>query len=328
MKIGLTLAIVTYNRPIKLNRCINSVSKQTVLPDKVLVIDNDTNKTAKEVVSRYKSKLPITYLLESKKGTPHARNKALSENKSEFICFVDDDCTLDIFWVRNALKIIKKTKQKNPAFIVGKSKLLNKHNIYAQAQFATYRRWFVTQINQKDQLATPEALDTKNVILNFGVIKKHQLSFDTKYSEFNTSGFEDIDLGLQLTKLGYFGKYDPHLTISHEEVDNFKQMVHKAFQRGQLKYYLCQKWTSVDDLILNLNTQTSTGLFQRVKKICQSIIKTLKVLFKQNKSLKSKLATQRKIILMEIINQAFCQGFSYQEREGELKTKLAKKKER
>ncbi len=101
----ITIAVITCGRPDSLAHTLDSL-KQLVLPPQVearlLVIDNDPQKTAMGVVDTVKSafSFPVEYAVEEKRGIPHARNRALTmASGSDYIAFIDDDDTAGPRWL-------------------------------------------------------------------------------------------------------------------------------------------------------------------------------------------------------------------------------------
>jgi len=156
---NLTLAVLTYQRPQALKKCLESISLQTHQPNKILVIDS----------------------FKLKKNIPECRNLAIKKCQTKYLAFVDDDCILDKHWVKNAYDSIKTSP--TSTFIVGKSLLLNKQNLVARVQYQNYLRWF----------KTTRTLDTKNLILNLSLLK--DIRFDPKLKIFEDV---DLGLQLKL----------------------------------------------------------------------------------------------------------------------------------
>lgn len=311
MSPDLLLAIPTYRRPQKLDRCLESIVKQSVLPSQVVVVDNDKQKTAQKTTIKYRRKLPLRYLVEPKKGAPRARNRALKICKISLLGYTDDDCILDKDWVRNATQAMEKRRAQ---FVVGRSMLLNSNNIYAKAQFRIYKYWFNGLLNLKTGKTKPQALDTKNIVMDAQFLKKNHLVFDSRFGIFQTSGFEDIDLGLQLKKKKGQGIYEGKMIVYHEEVDSFYQMLRKAYQRGILRHKLCQKWNMEDDyanyLDLRIYRNPLLYSFRFTRKTYRLIKKMANVLQKKNRQLEHKRFEEIKLLLLtEIIEQAFSQGY-------------------
>ncbi len=310
MKNSLTLAIVTRKRPAKLKRCLESVVQQKVAPDKVLIIDNDAQKSAQVIYRQFKNKLPLKYLVEPRKGTPRARNKALKFCQTELLGFVDDDCVLKREWVEVAKKTIipKKT-----AFVLGKSLLQNPENIFSRAQYQLYTDWFYFQVNKKTNKVAPEGLDSKNVVFLTGLLKKNKIAFDTRFGISAVSGFEDIDLGLQLSKKNLRGAFEPKMIVYHEEVDNFKGMMKKAYERGRLQFLLCHKWkdfSSAKDYFDLRAYRRPDYLYKLIGTMYGIGKKSVRVLFDRNRSKKKDGWEElRLLFLIELYERSFSQGF-------------------
>ncbi|MDQ1167131.1 glycosyltransferase family 2 protein [Flavobacterium sp. SORGH_AS_0622] len=103
----ITVAICTYNRPLLLQKCIESVLIQnTDYEYEIIVIDNDSRKTAQEIVEKYEER--VQYYFQPLKGLSFARNMAVSKATAEFVLFIDDDEYADLNWLTNMINCQKK----------------------------------------------------------------------------------------------------------------------------------------------------------------------------------------------------------------------------
>lgn len=239
MNLGyLTIAIVTRKRPRALKKCLESIAKQTHLPSSVLIIDNDRNSSAKHIFNKFKSKLPLNYIVEPIKGIPRARNLALKNCQTHYLAFIDDDCRPSDNWISSALISIKN----NPdhTFIIGKSQLSNPDQKIAKLNYQLYLNWFKSHISTKTNVFDSVALDTKNIILN--IRKMPNLMFDNQFSV-----LEDIDFGLSLKQKNLTGHYDPSLIIHHPEPTSIIKTFKRNYFRGLHKFLLEQKWGNFDN---------------------------------------------------------------------------------
>lgn len=293
IKPTITIAIITYRRQDLLARCLKSICNQTLLPSKIIIIDNDPKKSSELVFKKFKNKIPITYFIETKKGAPNARNTAIKKTKTKYIGFIDDDCVLNKNWFKQVSLQIQKN---NIAFIIGKSKLQNKNNVFAQCQFDYYKQWFNSQVNKKP--LPPELFDTKNIIINCNIFKKNKFKFDGIFGNSSISGFEDIDMGRQFANQNFYGLYNPKMIIYHQELSSYPQMIEKSFQRGRLKYLLNHKWN-----ILEIH---SVNPIHKLLGIIKNVIKNPK-----------KIIT---IILIESADYSFKLGYNYQKKHNQKTT--------
>jgi succinoglycan biosynthesis protein ExoM len=72
----------------------------------VVVADNDSSESAKEVVSEFCStyRLPVNYCVESRQNIALARNKALQHAEGDFVAFMDDDEFPEENWLCSLFK--------------------------------------------------------------------------------------------------------------------------------------------------------------------------------------------------------------------------------
>ncbi|WP_330632552.1 glycosyltransferase family 2 protein [Halocatena halophila] len=84
-----SVLIPTMDRPERLRRALESVSKQTVKPAEVLVIDGSATDQAKSIIDEFD--LNITYVRQHGRGLSNARNLGIEESSKEYIAFLDDD---------------------------------------------------------------------------------------------------------------------------------------------------------------------------------------------------------------------------------------------
>lgn len=244
----LTLVIVTRKRKEKLRRCLESVERQTILPERVIVIDNDPGQSAKTVSTAFKKSLSLIYKVELKRGVPQSRNQALEYCETDLLGFVDDDCVLDRNWVKAGKEAITRHRSKT-AYIVGRSLLLNNQSIIALTQFHINRYWFKRKISKKTNKIGPQALDTKNVVLKIDILRKYKIRFDGRFGVKPFGGWADTDLGLQLAKLGFVGYYESKMVVYHEEIERLYFFLKKAYYRGKTAFLLSDKWRFEEELV-------------------------------------------------------------------------------
>ena len=96
----ISICICTYLRPEGLRKLLGGIADLDVsfvsrYEIEVIVVDNDVNETAKQVVdlATLPSGWAKLYRVEPRRGIPQARNKAIRSisERSEFVIFIDDD---------------------------------------------------------------------------------------------------------------------------------------------------------------------------------------------------------------------------------------------
>jgi glucosyl-dolichyl phosphate glucuronosyltransferase len=104
---GATVIIPTYRRPAGLKRALEALSVQQDpgMTWDVVVIDNDAAQGVRETFAEAASRfpMPIRYVVESQKGSAHARNRGIAEAAGEIVAMLDDDVAPAGDWLKRLL---------------------------------------------------------------------------------------------------------------------------------------------------------------------------------------------------------------------------------
>lgn len=84
-----------------LPKCLDSIANQTMQDFEVLVVDDCSKISSKDVVTQYQNRFDISYhMLPEERGPGGARNYGLQQSKGEYICFLDSDDWIDLDYLR------------------------------------------------------------------------------------------------------------------------------------------------------------------------------------------------------------------------------------
>jgi glycosyltransferase involved in cell wall biosynthesis len=107
-----SLCISTYNWPAALRLCLQSVLRQTQLPEQVIIADDGSTDETKAVIDAFikKAPIPVKHIWQPDEGYQLARirNKAFVNSSNEYIIQVDGDLLLHPDFVRDHLRFAKK----------------------------------------------------------------------------------------------------------------------------------------------------------------------------------------------------------------------------
>jgi len=107
--------IPVYNRPDELDELLFCIQNQTQKNFEIVIIEDGSKNTSKDVVSKYQScGLPINYLEKDNAGQGFARNDGFKIAKGDFFIILDSDALIE----PNYLQIVEKeiTEQKLDLF--------------------------------------------------------------------------------------------------------------------------------------------------------------------------------------------------------------------
>ena len=238
----LTISICTYGRNEALINCVKSINKLVkpyIFKIDIIIIDNSKNfdvlKIKKKLlkISKYK----ITILNEKKRGIVNARNKFLNKVKNiipNYICFFDDDCIIDKYWLINACKITKNYK----ADIVTGPQIYLKNKL--KNNLVNYSKFFEKKYNYN--ICSVQWAASNNVFLKYSIFKKNKILFDIKLNKFGIG--EDQLFFSTLKKKGYSIYWSKKVKVyekSHSHRANLIWLVKRSFRLGVLGHYIDKK---------------------------------------------------------------------------------------
>ena len=90
-----TVVIPTYNKKNRLKYLLKSIELQDAKDSfRVIIVDDGSTDTSKELVQTYTSKFDLTYIHIENSGRSHARNVGLQKVDTKYVIFCDDDMIL------------------------------------------------------------------------------------------------------------------------------------------------------------------------------------------------------------------------------------------
>jgi succinoglycan biosynthesis protein ExoM len=102
-----SLCIATYRRQERLASVLEDLTRQTRLPDEVVVVDNDGEASARPVVDRRVTDgapFPIRYAVQPQKNISLTRNKTVELATGDWLAFIDDDERAPAPWLAQLIK--------------------------------------------------------------------------------------------------------------------------------------------------------------------------------------------------------------------------------
>lgn len=100
---NLTFSIIipTYERPVQISRCLESITKLDYPKNKfeVIVVDDGSVNPPETLINSYKDKLNIRLFTQKNVGPAGARNTGAKKANGKFLAFTDDDCEPDTNWL-------------------------------------------------------------------------------------------------------------------------------------------------------------------------------------------------------------------------------------
>lgn len=99
----LTIVIPVFNEQDHLAACLQAIAAQTIRPDEVIVVDNNSTDKSAQIAGQFSF---VRLIQEKKQGVLFAKNKGFRAAKSDIIGRIDADTLLPQRWVERVMKFM------------------------------------------------------------------------------------------------------------------------------------------------------------------------------------------------------------------------------
>ena len=264
-----TIAICTYNRARLLEKCLKALVHQLNCGEVfVMVIDNKSTDATKAIVEKYQNKIAnLIYIYEEKQGLAHARNRAYTESKTDWIAYLDDDGIPHPDYIKRLLYVINDFD----------------FDCFGGMYYAYYEdkkpKWIAENFGTKKLIIQDIDYIEQNT-LSGGIfnVKRSVLEelngFDTAYGmSGNKMAYgEESELQYRIRAAGYTIGFDPYLKMDHIVSSN----------KLVLSWHLKRIYTEFrDSPVIRIENTTYTSLLKEsfkstFKKLPKLLYKVLK----------------------------------------------------
>lgn len=118
----ISIVTPTYRRPAEVGALLDNLSRQTLLPHEVILVDGapDTERATEETVNALASTLPFTCrYLRSARGTALQRNLGSEAAQGELIALIDDDVRLEPDFLARIAEVFAADRERRVGGVVG-----------------------------------------------------------------------------------------------------------------------------------------------------------------------------------------------------------------
>ena len=191
-----SVCIATYRRGERLAALLDDLLHQQVLPDEVVVVDNDATGSARAVVEQRRvlgAPFPIRYDIQPVQNISLTRNRTVALATGDWLAFVDDDERAPIEWLGRLVDAAERFAADGvlgpvePVVPIDAPRWIRRGSFYCWARLAT------------GTPVPPTQLRFGNVLLRAGLLRGTAPPFDPAYGR---TGGEDGDLLTRLAQRG------------------------------------------------------------------------------------------------------------------------------
>ena len=120
----ITLIISTYNFPIALNLCLESVTKQTVMPDEIVIADDGSAEETTNLIRAWRQRLPmpVKHVWQENKGFRKTivMNMGFAVCTGDYIIQIDGDIVMERHFIQDHMRYARRGQ-----FICGSRSRIN-----------------------------------------------------------------------------------------------------------------------------------------------------------------------------------------------------------
>jgi len=109
-KSNVTVIIPCYNDGLYIMQALNSVLKQTVKADKIIIVDDGSNQETKKVLEKIDND-EVTIIYQENQGVCKARNNAIQLAKTDYILNLDADDYFEPTFIEKAIDILNHNQE-------------------------------------------------------------------------------------------------------------------------------------------------------------------------------------------------------------------------
>src|SRR6516225_2995473 len=237
--IELTVCICTFRRPSVLS-AIGSIAKHSELPNlkvRILVIDNDSEPRARNIVTEFRNRtaIHVDYKHFPGQNISTARNAGLDAATTPWLVFVDDDEYASTNWLA---ELVASRDGANAVFGPCEA-------IYSEGTLDWIRQgdYHSNRITERDRITTGY---TSNVLIDMAFVRRHGLRFDPALGR---TGGEDTMFFHAMYRKGGVLRYASGAVVYESVVQsraNFAWVVRRRYRAGQTRALVSHKFDRVD----------------------------------------------------------------------------------
>jgi glycosyltransferase involved in cell wall biosynthesis len=203
--LNISVVIIARNEERRIRKTLQSLQKQTLLPNEVIVVDNASTDSTAKIARGYGA----TVVYEPITVRGKARNTGFLATKSEFLGLCDADFLLDPNWLKLLYQRI--SSDKNVGGVSGSLLALNKEKLIPH---------LIELSSQTPRVGNAVMMYRRQAVLQAGLWnpKLHNA--------------EDVELAWRILKSGYIIVYEPGAKAYHPHPEELPSFLKRQYQYG------------------------------------------------------------------------------------------------
>lgn len=229
-----SVIVPVYNRPDEVDELLKSLTTQTFNDFEVIIVEDGSVRTCKDICQGYSGALDIHYYLKENSGPGQSRNYGAERAKGEYLIVLDSDVVLP----EGYFEAVNKELQNNEADAFGGPD--SAHPSFTDTQKAisySMTSFFTTGGIRGSKKKKLDKFYPRS--FNMGIKRDVYMAL----GGFSKMRFgEDIDFSIRIFKAGYRCRLFPEAWVWHKRRTDFRKFFRQVYNSGIARINLYKKY--------------------------------------------------------------------------------------
>ena len=230
-----SIIVPVYNRPDEVDELLESLSSQTLKDFEVVIVEDGSKITCKDVCDKYASILDLHYYYKENSGPGQSRNYGVERANGEYVLIVDSDAVAPAGF----MQAIDDELQRQPSDAWGGPDAAHESFTDVQKAISYAMTSFFTTGGIRGGKKQLDKFYPRS--FNLGIRREAYLALGgfskTRFSKMSLYG-EDIDFSIRIYKAGYSCRLFPEAWVWHKRRTDFRKFWRQVYNSGYARINL------------------------------------------------------------------------------------------
>jgi len=215
----ISIYVPVFNGEKTIKECLDSIFEQTLMPSKVLIINDNSTDNTKKILENYPKKIEIINN-DKNEGVSYSRSLAVNYLQTKYIASIDADVVLSKEWLD---KVFKSMKKNNATLVGGK--------LYEKYDYKPCNYWRSLRLKQnwgEKDILNPKFIFGCNNILDITNLDLSKI-YNNDHEYYKLNG-DDTELCKFLKSENFNIFYDSSAECLHLQDDNYKTLASRYWR--------------------------------------------------------------------------------------------------
>ena len=230
-----SIIVPVYNRPDEVDELLESLSSQTLKDFEVVIVEDGSKITCKDVCDKYANILHLHYYYKENSGPGQSRNYGVERANGEYVLIVDSDAVAPAGF----MQAIDDELQRQPSDAWGGPDAAHESFTDVQKAISYAMTSFFTTGGIRGGQKQLDKFYPRS--FNLGIRREAYLALGgfskTRFSKMSLYG-EDIDFSIRIYKAGYSCRLFPEAWVWHKRRTDFRKFWRQVYNSGYARINL------------------------------------------------------------------------------------------